>query len=102
MDVPAALDAERLCVLHFTLGVEKACSEMRRETVLGNASHARQVEIIHYIADHGEMLARVATSSLHLPDEMKARILSTFLTLMNLRENLDRAALRQPPGRIAR
>ena len=102
MDVPAALDAERLCVLHFTLTVEKACSEMRRETVLGNASHARQVEIIRYIADHGEMLARVATSGLHLPDEMKARILSTFLTLMNLRENLDRAALRQPPSRVAR
>ena len=102
MDVPATLDAERLCVLHFTLTVEKACSEMRRETVLGNASHARQVEIIRYIADHGEVLARVATSGLHLPDEMKARILSTFLTLMNLRENLDRAALRQPPGRVAR
>ncbi len=101
-EVPAALDAERLCVLHFTLNVEKACAEMRRETVLGNASHARQVEIICYIAEHGEMLARVATSGLHLPDEMKARILSTFLTLMNLRENLDRAALRQPPGRVAR
>jgi len=101
-EVPAGLDAERLCVLHFTLTVEKACSEMRRETVLGNASHARQVEIIRYIADHGEMLARVATSGLHLPDEMKARILSTFLTLMNLRENLDRAALRQPPSRVAR
>jgi hypothetical protein len=36
---------------------------------------------------------------LHLADEMKARILNTFLTLMNLRENLDRAALRQPIGR---
>jgi len=36
---------------------------------------------------------------LHLADEMKARILNTFLTLMNLRENLDRAALRQSPGR---
>ena len=48
------------------------------------------------------MLARAATSGLHLLDEMKARILSTFLTLMNLRENLDRAALRQVPGRGAR
>ena len=36
---------------------------------------------------------------MHLPDELKARILNTFLTLMNLRENLDRAALRQPIGR---
>jgi hypothetical protein len=57
------------------------------------------VEIIRYIAEQGEMLARASTSGLHLADEMKARILNTFLTLMNLRENLDRAALRQPIGR---
>jgi hypothetical protein len=100
--VPAALEPQRLCVLHFTLSLEQACAEMRRETALGNASHARQVEIMQYIADHGEMLAHVATSGLHLADEMKARILSTFLTLMNLRENLDRASLRQVPGRAGR
>ncbi len=98
-DVPKALEPEQLCVLHFTASVEQACAEMRRETVLGNAPHSRQVEIIEYIREHGEMLARVATSGLHLPDEMKARILSTFLTLMNLRENLDRASLRQPASR---
>ncbi len=98
-DVPPAFEADRLCVLHFTLRVEEACAEMRRETVLGSASHERQVEIINYISEHGEMLARAATSGIHLPDEMKARILSTFLTLMNLRENLDRAVLRQLPRR---
>ncbi len=96
---PAALDSEKLCVLHFTLSVEQACAEMRRETALGKAPHPRQVEIIQYISEHGELLARVATCGLHLADEMKARILNTFLTLMNLRENLDRAALRQSPGR---
>src|SRR5260370_6102344 len=72
---------------------------MRRETVYGKTQHAGQVEISRFIADHGEMLARASTSGLHLADEMKARILNTFLTLMNLRENLDRAALRQPIGR---
>jgi len=90
---------EKLCVLHFTLSVEQACAEMRRETALGKASHPRQVEIIQYISDHGELLARVATSGMHLADEIKARILNTFLTLMNLRENLDRAALRLSPSR---
>jgi hypothetical protein len=100
IDVPTPLEPERLCLLHFTLSVEQACAEMRRETVLGKATHARQVEIIRYIAEHGEMLARVSTSGLHLADEMKARVLNTFLTLMNLRENLDRASLRQPSGRI--
>ncbi len=98
---PTALEEERLCVLHFTLAVEQACAEMRRETALGKAPHARQVEIIQYISEHGELLAHVATSGLHLADEMKARILNTFLTLMNLRENLDRAALRHAPGRGA-
>jgi hypothetical protein len=97
--VPAALEPVRLCVLHFTLKVEADCGQMRRETVYGKTPHARQVEIIRYIAEYGEMLARASTSGLPLADEMKARILNTFLTLMNLRENLDRAALRQPIGR---
>jgi hypothetical protein len=97
--VPQALETPKLCVLHFTLLVEKECAQMRHETVYGKTPHARQVEIIRYIAEHGELLARASTSGLHLADEMKARILNTFLTLMNLRENLDRAALRQPIGR---
>ncbi len=97
--VPGSLEPVHLCVLHFTLKVEQDCAQMRRETVYGKTPHARQVEIIRYIAEHGEMLARASTSGLHLADEMKARILNTFLTLMNLRENLDRAALRQPIGR---
>lgn len=98
--VPAPLESERLCVLHFTLAVEQSCADMRWETVLGGAPHDRQVEIVRYIAERVELLARTATGGLHLPDELKARILNTFLTLMNLRENLDRAALRQPVGRI--
>jgi len=97
--VPGSLESVHLCIIHFTLKVENDCAQMRRETVYGKTPHARQVEIISYIAEHGEMLARAYTSGLHLADEMKARILNTFLTLMNLRENLDRAALRQPIGR---
>jgi hypothetical protein len=99
LSVPAALEEKKLCILHFTLALEQACAEMRRETALGNTSHERQAEIMQYITENGEMLARVATCGLHLQDEMKARILSTFLTLMNLRENLDRAAMRTPFGR---
>ena len=99
--VPASLEPVRLCILHFTLKIESDCAQMRRETVYGKTPHARQSEIINFIADNGEMLARASTSGLHLADEMKARILNTFLTLMNLRENLDRAALRQPIGRTS-
>ena len=97
--VPGPLDFQRLCVLHFTLAIEQGCAEMRRETALGRTPRERQVEIIEFIGDRGELLARTATCGLHLADDMKARILNTFLTLMNLRENLDRAALRQPIGR---
>lgn len=97
--VPAALEAEKLCILHFTMEIERRCAEMRRETATGRTVRERQVEIITYVGGRGELLARTATSGLHLPDELKARILNTFLTLMNLRENLDRAAMRHPIGR---
>lgn len=97
--VPSPLEAEDVCVVHFILAVEQSCGDMRRETALGRTPRERQVEIMQYIAGRGELLARVATSGLNLPDETKARVLNAFLTLMNLRENLDRAALRQPIGR---
>ena len=100
-EVPAALKSKELCILHFVIEVESTCAEMRRETVLGTAARARQLEIIEYIAANGELLARATTSGLHLTDELKARALNTFLTLINLRENLDRAALRAPMGRIS-
>jgi hypothetical protein len=98
-DTPPALADQKLCVLHFTLSLEASCAAMRRETALGNAPHERQREIMGFITEHGEKLARVATSGLHLTDDLKARILSTFLTLMNLRENLDRANMRSSFGR---
>jgi len=98
-DVPNALSEQRLCILHFTLSLEASCAEMRRETALANTSRDRQREIMGFITENGEKLARVATSGLHLTDDLKARVLSTFLTLMNLRENLDRAAMRSPTGR---
>jgi hypothetical protein len=98
-DTPPALVDQKLCVLHFTLSLEASCAAMRRETALGMAPHERQREIMSFITEHGEKLARVATSGLHLTDDLKARILSTFLTLMNLRENLDRANMRSSFGR---
>jgi hypothetical protein len=96
---PALAEQQQVCVLHFTLSIEGSCAEMRRETALGNAPHDRQKEIMRFITESGERLARVATSGLHLTDDLKARILSTFLTLMNLRENLDRANMRSSFGR---
>ena len=95
LSVPAELAQERQCILHFTLSIEQECAEMRRATALGNASHDVQVEYMKAIAEHGNVLVRIATSGFTMSDELKARILSTLLTLMNCRENMDRAAMRQ-------
>ena len=95
--VPAELESERLCVLHFILSVEQVCGEMRRETAMGRTSAARQAEIANYVAEAALRLAHIATGSLRLSDDLKKRVLTTFLTLMNLRENLDRASSRCVP-----
>ena len=93
--VPPDLAADCLCILHYTLFIEQECAEMRRETALGTTPHARQAEFMRKIAARGEALVRAATSGSTMTDEVKARVLSTLLTLMNCRENLDRAAARQ-------
>ena len=95
--VPLELEADGLCVLHFILSMEQACAEMRRETAASRASAARQAEIANYIGASALRLAQLATGGLRLSDELKKRVLTTFLTLMNLRENLDRAASRGAP-----
>jgi hypothetical protein len=99
LNVPAGLAAENLCIMHFTLFVENECAEMRRETSQGNTGHERQMEFITKISGRGEALVNVATSGFPMSDELKARVLSTLLTLMNTRENMDRAAMRQSAQR---
>jgi hypothetical protein len=92
--VPEELVAERLCVVHFILGVEHDCADLRRETALGRTSPARQAEIASYVKATAMKLTEVATSRHRLTDELKKRILTTFLTLMNVQESLDRSANR--------
>ncbi|MGH9774078.1 MAG: hypothetical protein ACRD50_03920 [Candidatus Acidiferrales bacterium] len=96
LEIPSELETEHLCLLHFTLYLEQDCGQMRRETALGLAGRERREEMIHSVVERGEKLARVATSGIRLSDEIKARVLSTFLTLMNFRENFDRSAARPP------
>lgn len=91
--VPAELGSVGLCVSHFTLSVEQACAEIHRQIALRGATAERQAEIAIYLGECALLLARVS-SNLRLSDDLKRRILSTFLSLMNLRENLDRAASR--------
>jgi hypothetical protein len=93
--VPQQLENQRRCILHFTLDLEQTCMQMRRETAVGGARRERYDEMRRYMADHGQKLAELATAGVALTDETKARILSTFLTLMNCRENIERIAARQ-------
>ena len=88
--VPQELDSTGLCVSHFTFNVEKACAEMHRQIAMSGVSGERQAEITVYLAECSLLLARVA-SSLSLSYQLKRRVLSTFLSLMNLRETLERA-----------
>jgi hypothetical protein len=88
--VPAELEIESQCVSHFLQAAENACTAIRRETVPGGADAPRRIEIEQYVCSSAIKLARLGTGAVRLSDETKKRILTTFLTLMILRENLDR------------
>lgn len=99
-EVPAALGESALCVHHYLVWLDGNCAAMRRETAPTGATNARHDEIAEFIRVHGERLSHVATCGLRLSDAMKASVLNAFLSLMNLRENLERAMERaraQPP-----
>ena len=88
--VPAELKLEGFCVPHFLSSAEKACNEMRREAASGESSATRRAELEAYVAASAMKLALIGTGTVRLTDEIKKRVLTTFLTLMILRENLDR------------
>jgi hypothetical protein len=88
--VPPELAPERLCVSHFTLAIEHTCAELRREITAGKLTAERQEDIARCLDGYAATLASVSTGTQRLSDELKKRILSTFLTLMLMRENLNR------------
>ena len=94
LPVPQELESEVLCVQHFLTTVEHDCSELRREIALGRMTPSRQAEITGWVKTTANKLTVVAYGRLRLSDEYKKRILTTFLTLMNLHESLDRSANR--------
>jgi hypothetical protein len=92
--VPAELAERSLCLTHFLAGLEQQCADIRRETARERPAESRMAEVVSLIRETGETLSRIATGEPRLGDEMKARILNAFLTLMNLRENIERMAQR--------
>ena len=101
--IPRELATEQICVQHYLLGIENECSVMRREAAMEGANIARRREIESYIKTTALKLSDVATGSARLSDDMKKRVLTTLLTLMNLQESLDRSTARfvqiRPPQR---
>ncbi len=101
--VPRELEAEQICVQHFILSIETTCTGMRREAAMEGANTARRREIESYVKSTALKLSDVATGSARLPDELKKRVLTTMLTLMNLQESVDRSTSRfvqiRPPQR---
>jgi hypothetical protein len=97
--IPSELEPEMMCVSHFLLAAERVCAAIRRETIPPGPDAPRRLEIQDYVAASAIKLARLGTGTLRLSDETKKRILTTFLTLMILRENLDRDSDRFQPRR---
>jgi hypothetical protein len=98
--VPEELDSVGLCVHHLTLQIEQNCADLHRQLALRGATSERRSEVALYIGECALLLARVA-SNLCLSDELKRRLLSTFLSLMNLREKIERAEC-YPEPRVPR
>src|SRR5260370_2341099 len=48
-DTPPALAEQRLCVLHFTLTLERSCSGMRRGTAPGNPPQVGRRGILEFL-----------------------------------------------------
>jgi hypothetical protein len=94
LPVPQELETEVLCVQHFLTTIEHDCSELRREIAMGKTTPSRQAEIAEWVKTTANKLTIVAYGRLRLSDEYKKRILTAFLTLMNLHESLDRSANR--------
>jgi hypothetical protein len=101
--VPRELETDRVCVQHFILSIETACAVMRREAAMEGANTARRREMEGYVKATALKLSDVATGSARLSDDLKKRVLTTLLTLMNLQESLDRSSARfvqiRPPQR---
>jgi hypothetical protein len=95
VSVPAELGSVGLCVSHFTWSVESTCAEMHRQ-IAGRVTADLRTAVATYIGESALLLARV-TSSRCLSDDLKKRVLCSFLSLMNLRENLERAARSHTP-----
>lgn len=91
--VPPELQAQGLCVLHFLQSIEQTCNRWRREMAFG-LSQERATQVRSSVAEIGERLIHVSIEGPQLSDDLKMRVLSGVLALINVRESMERAAER--------
>ncbi len=89
--VPAVLEREGFCPLHFLKRLDAQCSEIRRETLAGRLDGHRSAEINEFLSTRAAALAQLATCGARLRDDTRPCLLSVFLTLINLGERVARA-----------
>jgi hypothetical protein len=87
--VPADLETAGLCLEHYTLTVERICMVMHRQIASQKVNAEYCEQLASYVVESALLLSRVA-SNLYLSNELKTRVLTTFISLMNLLEDLDR------------
>ncbi len=90
LPVPDELQSQSVCVLHFLRKVEEACNDLRRETAFG-LTPERNKQISERVAGMGEQLIRLSLNGERLSDELKMGILNGVLSLINVRESINRA-----------
>lgn len=90
--VPSVLESEGLCPLHFIRKIDLRCREIRRETLRGDLSPERRLEMNEYLYAQAIILAQIATSGARLNDETRPCLLSAFLTLINVCERVARTS----------
>lgn len=86
--VPNDLQATGLCLAHYTQTIERTCAVMRRHIALHKVSAEYQRQAAAYIVESAMLLSRVASDAF-MSAEVQGRVLATFLTLMNLLDDLD-------------
>lgn len=91
--VPDDLQAAGLCLVHYTQTVQRTCAVMRRQIASHRVGIDYRRQSAAYIVESAILLSRVTTDA-PISADLQGRVLTTFLTLMNLLDDLDRPANR--------
>ena len=87
--VPDDLQAAGLCLAHYTQTIDRTCAVIRRHLASHKVSAEYRRQAATYIVETAILLSRIASNAF-MSSDVQGRVLSTFVALMNLLEDLDR------------